>query len=165
MAYPWYAVRVRSNFEKIASNALHQLGYEGFTPFYRTKRRWSDRTKVIEAPLFPGYVFCRFDPERRLPILQTTGVVSIVSFGKEPAAVDESELDAIRRAMIDGRHVQPWPYLKVGRRVRLLGGAFHGAEGQLVQLKDKRQRVVLSISLLQRAVAFEIDRENIEPIL
>lgn len=165
MADSWYAIRVRSNFEKIASNTFQQMGYEEFTPFYRTKRRWSDRTKIIDAPLFPGYVFCRFDAQHRLPILQATGVVSIVSFGKDPVAVDENELDAIRRAMTDGRHVQPWPYLKVGRRVRLLGGALHGIEGQLLQLKDKRQRVVVSISLLQRAVAVELDREDIEPIL
>ncbi|MCW5982908.1 MAG: UpxY family transcription antiterminator [Bryobacteraceae bacterium] len=161
---PWFAVRVRSNYEKITANHLRMKGYEEFTPVYKTKRRWSDRTRVIECPLFPGYVFCRFDPTIRLPILQTPGVVSVVGFGGDPAPVDPLEIANLQAIVNDGRNLSPWPYLRIGQKVRILGGALHGIEGFLVDLR-KGRRIVVSVSLLQRSVAAELDREDIEPVL
>ncbi len=162
--HPWYALRVRSHYERVVATSLGQKGYEEFVPFYRARRRWSDRTKVVEFPLFPGYVFCRFDPEKRLPILQTPGVVSVVSFGKKFVPVDETEIESIRSIVRAGREVQPWPYLRVGQRVRIRGGALDGVEGLLLKLKNET-RLIVSITLLQRSVAAEVDRDSIEPIL
>ena len=154
---------MRSNHEKTTSAHLKTKGYEQFLPLYRSRRQWSDRIKVVELPLFTGYVFCRFDARYRLPILKTPGVVSIVSFGKRLAPVEDSEIEALQAVVSSGREVRPWPYLHVGQRVRLVGGALHGVEGILIEFK-KGLRVVLSVSLLQRSVAVEIDQESVEPI-
>src|SRR6185369_14563329 len=94
--YPWYALHVRSQHEKIVASTLRGKGYEQFLPLYRTKHRWSDRMKVIERPLFPGYVFCRFDLQKRLPILVTPGVLLIVGVRKTPLPVVESEISALQ---------------------------------------------------------------------
>lgn len=160
---PWYALRVRSNFERKTSTWLENKGYEQFTPLYRSRRQWSDRMKSVELPLFPGYVFCRFDAQRRLPVLATPGVVTVVSFGREPTEVDEREIEAVRVLVGSGHEPEPWPYLEVGRKIRLLGGSLHGLEGLLIQVKNKT-RLVVSVTLLQRSVAVEIDRESIEPV-
>lgn len=161
--YPWYALHVRSHFERTTSNCLDSKGYEAFTPLYRSKRRWSDRVKVVELPLFPGYVFCRFDQQQQLPILKTPGVVAIVRFGGGPTAVDEQEIEAIRIVVGSGREAQPHPFVKVGRKIRILDGSLRGLEGLLLDMK-KGRRVVVSVSLLQRSVAVEIDHENLEPV-
>ena len=163
-SYPWYALRVRSHFERTTSNCLKSKGYEEFTPFYRTKRRWSDRIKEVEFPLFPGYVLCRFNPQQRLPILQTPGVVCVVSFGKQPAAVDDEEIAVIQALVRSSYPARPWPFLRVGQKARIVGGPLHGLEGLLLDLKNGC-RIVLAVNLLQRSVAVEIDRENVEPVL
>ena len=92
---PWFAIRTRSNFEKVAAIALENKGMNPYLPTYRNRRRWSDRVVVVDTPLFQGYVFCRFDPLNRLPILTTTGVISIVGCGNDPAPIDDKEIDAI----------------------------------------------------------------------
>ncbi len=163
MEFPWYVLRVRPHFERVVSLSLRQKGYEEFVPWYRVRRRWSDRVKEVDFPLFPGYVFCRFDPLDRLPILQTPGVVGIVSFGREPAPVDECEMQAIMRVVNAQRRVEPWPFLRIGQRVRLVGGSLDGLEGYLVEIKKDR-RLVVCVTLLQRAVAVTLDRERVEPI-
>ncbi len=160
---PWYAIRVRSNYERTTSLSLRQKGYTEYTPFYRARRRWSDRTKVVERALFPGYVFCRFDLQKRLPILKTPGVVSIVSFGKRFVPIDEDEIAAIQRSVQSGAGVCPWPHLRAGQRFRIVGGALCGVEGLLLNLK-KGRRLVISVMFLQRSVAVEIDREDVEPV-
>ena len=162
--FPWYALRVKPRFERKVSQSLHQKGYEEFAPFYRSRRRWSDRTKTVEFPLFPGYIFCRFDPTKRLPILETPGVTAIVSFGKQLIPVDEAEIRAIQATVRSGAEVVPWPYLRLGQRVRIVGGPLGGLTGLLLDLQDGR-RLVLSVTMLQRSVAVEISREEIEPIL
>lgn len=161
---PWFAIRVRSNFERTTSKYLASNGYEEFTPFCRTKRRWSDRTREIERPLFPGYVFCRFLAEDRLPVLKTPGVVSIVSFGNELAQVDEQEIANLQAVVGNGRNAAPWPFLRVGQRVRVVSGALQGVEGLLVCVKNSH-RLIVSVSLLQRSVGAEVDREDVEPVL
>ena len=161
--WPWFALWVRSNFEHKTSNCLNHKGFEQFTPFYQSKRRWSDRVKNVKLPLFPGYVFCRFDPRRQLPILTTPGVVAIVSFGGAPTPLDDQEIEAIRIVVGSGREAQPHPFVRVGYKVRLVGGPLHGLEGLLLDMKNGR-RVLVSVSLLQRSVAVEIDRENLEPV-
>jgi len=163
VGYPWFAVRVRSNYERIASTILRGKGYEEFAALYLTKRRWSDRLKEVELPLFPGYVFCRFDPERRLPILTTAGVVHIVGVGNTPEPVDGAEIAAIQSVIRSGLPARPWPFLRVGERVRVEYGSMKDVEGIVVSLK-KELRLVISVTILQRSVAVEIERGWIRPV-
>jgi transcription antitermination factor NusG len=160
---PWYAVQVRYQNELRTARFLREKGYEEFVPFYRTRRQWSDRVKEMDVPLFPGYVFCRFDAQRWLPVKTTMGVVSIVGIGNIPAAIEEPEIEAIRAVMRGGIAAEPWPFLREGQRVRVCAGAMRGHEGVLLSLKNQT-RLVLSVSLLQRSVAIEIDREFVEPV-
>ncbi len=162
LEHPWYAVRVRSNCERTVSEILREKGFAEFSPFYVARRRWSDRIKRVQLPLFPGYMFCRFDPVNRLPLLQTPGVVNIVGFGQNFIPVDEHEIEAIRAIMTSGNEVQPWHYLRAGQKVRVRSGSLAGVEGVLVKIKNTR-RLVVSIDLLQRSVAAELDRVDIEP--
>lgn len=142
----------------MAAQSLSAKGYEEYLPVYRTRKRWSDRMMESELPLFPGYVFCRFEAHHRLPILTTPGVVSIVSAGKIPFPIPEEEISGIQAALASGLAVLPCPYLKQGQRVRLKEGALEGVEGILLHEKSE-WRVVLSIELLQRSVSIEVDRE------
>jgi len=154
--HPWFAVMIRCGQAKSASKTLERLGYEQFLPVQAVRRQWSDRVKVIDEPLFPGYLFCRFDPQDRLPILTAPGVISIVSFGKTLLPVDEGEVETIRRLLGSRTRVSPHPYLKAGKRVRIERGALAGVEGILVEVRNE-YRVVASITILQRSVAVEID--------
>lgn len=160
----WYALYVRTRFEKVVARNLRGKGYEEFLPLYRRTSRWSDRLKEIELPLFPGYVFCRFNPFDRLPILTIPGVNAIAGFGKDFIPVDEGELNAIRSVLRNGAHCEPWPFLEVGQRVRVEYGAFAGTEGFVLMFKNT-YRLVLSINLLQRSVAVEIDRDCLKPLV
>ncbi len=154
--WPWFAVHVKARYEKATAWLLHQKGYEGFLPLYKCRRRWSDRIKELELPLFPGYLFCRFNLHERLPILKTPGVLSIVGIGKTPIPVDEGEIAAIQSIVKCGVPTQPWPFLQIGQRVRINYGPLSGLEGIVVNLKSQH-RLVVSVTLLQRSVAAEID--------
>jgi transcription antitermination factor NusG len=161
---PWYALRVQSRLGSLASTTLRGKGYEEFLPLYRSRRRWSDRIKELELPLFPGYLFCRFDASDRLmPILTTPGVIRIVGIGKTPAPVDDDEIEAIRVILRSGLAAQPWPLLHVGSKVYIEAGPLAGLEG-IITNTDKVYRLIVSVSLLQRSVAVEIDREWARPI-
>lgn len=154
--YPWFALQVRSRFEQGVAEHLDGKGYELFLPLYKCRKRWSDRIKEVEAPLFPGYLFCRFDAQDRLPILKTPGVIQIVGTNRVPIAVDEQEIQAIQTMVASGMPNQPWPFLSAGDRVRIESGPLRGLEGILVEFKGNH-RLVLSVTLLQRSVAVEID--------
>jgi transcription antitermination factor NusG len=143
--------------------ALTAKGNEAFLPTYRSRRRWSDRYKEIDAPLFPGYTFCRFDPIRRLPVLTTPGVVSIVGTTKGPVSIDEREIESVRAMVSSGFIVGPWPFLHEGEFVAVEHGPLQGVEGVIVSVKNQ-YRLVVSISLLQRSVAVEIDRAWVRPV-
>lgn len=152
----WFALQVRVRHELGVGKFLAGRGYDPFLPLYRSRRRWSDRIKVVDEPLFPGYLFCRFDLNNRLPILTTPGVIQIVGFNRSPAPVDEREIDMIRDLVGSGLPAQPWPYLHVGERVQIDAGPLRGLEGLLVELRGSH-RLVVSVTLLQRSVAVEID--------
>ena len=160
----WYALRVRSNHEKVVQAALQGRGYEEFLPVYRKRSRWSDRTKQIDVPLFPGYVFSRFVAERRLPVLTIPSVVQIVGNAGVPAPVDDDELDAVRRFVTSSLPVEPWPYLRVGETVVVDQGALAGTQGIVVRFNGG-VRLVVSVSLLQRSVALELDRSWVRPAI
>jgi transcription antitermination factor NusG len=159
----WYAIQVRSKLGSVAAATLRGKGYEEFLPLYRSRRQWSDRIKEVELPLFPGYLFCRFDvSDRLLPILTTPGVIGICG-GKTPASVLDEEVEAVRTILRSGLAAQPHPFLRVGSKVYIERGPLTGVEG-IVSNTDKVYRLVVSISLLQRSVSVEIDRDWARPI-
>jgi transcription antitermination factor NusG len=159
----WFGVRTRSRCESLTATILKNKGYEPYLPVYRKRRHWSDRTVMLESALFPGYVFCRFDPKKRLPVITTPGVISIISCGTEPAPIPEEQMRAVQELERSGLASVPWPYAKVGDRVRVTRGALEGVEGVLIREKNE-YRFIVSIDLLQRSVATEIDRDWVEPI-
>ena len=142
---------------------LAHKGYEILLPLYECRRRWSDRIKELELPLFPGYVFCRFNPLVRLPILMTPGVIQVVGIGRSPVPVDDAEIAAIQTAVQSGLPRQPWPFLQIGQRVRVERGPLCGLEGILLNIKG-RDRLILSVTLLQRSVAVEVEDSWVSPI-
>jgi transcription antitermination factor NusG len=158
--FPWYALRVRGRYEKTTAALLQDKGYENFLPLYTSTRRWSDRIKEIEFPLFPGYLFCRFDLHHRVPILKTSGVLSIVGIGTMPTPVDPVEIADIQSIMRSKLPVQPWPFLQVGQQVRIDSGSLCGLQGIIVHVKSQA-RLVVSITLLQRSVAVEIESARV----
>jgi transcription antitermination factor NusG len=160
---PWFAIVSKPQHERTVLDGLVQKNLEGFLPSYWATRRWSDRMKRVQAPLFPQYVFCRFDPDRRLPVLQTPGVRSIISFGTRPTSIPEGEIERIRAIVASGSPLEPWPFLKAGQRVRVDDGPLAGLEGILAEGGNIR-RVVVSLELLQRSVAVQFDRAHISPM-
>ena len=159
----WFAVQVKSHSEKLVATVLQHKGVEEFFPSYRSRRRWSDRSKTVEMPLFPGYVFCRLDPQYRLPVLITPGVVQFVDIGRFPVPIDDAEIGSIQSAVRSGVQAEPWPFLDVGQRVRVEDGPLTGLEGILVEVR-KRHRIVLSVTLLRRSVAVEVEHEWVRPL-
>lgn len=159
----WYAVRVRSNCEFLANQILENKGFETFLPTYNSRRIWSDRVKNLSLPLYPGYVFCRLEFERRLPVLQSPGVVDIVNDGRRGLSIPEEELAAIRKIVDSKLKVTPWPFLQVGQRVEVHRGPLQGVEGILLAQK-KNFRLVVSVSLLQRSVNVEIEGDWVRPV-
>jgi transcription antitermination factor NusG len=159
----WFALRVRSNYERVAQLHLRERGYEEFAPSYRQERTWSDRRKIVDQFLFPGYVFCRVDPSARLPVLTIPGVVSLVGCGKIPTPVPDQEIEHVRTMIQSGLLVTPWPFFHVGQGVLIERGPLAGVEGILQEVKG-RFRLVVSIPLLQRSVSTEIDRDWVRPL-
>jgi transcription antitermination factor NusG len=115
--FPWYALQIRSRFEKVAAKHLRDKGYEQYLPLHKSARRWSDRVKPVELPLFPGYIFCKFDIQNRLPILIVPGVLSVVGIGKSPAPIPESQISAVQRVIASGIQCGPWPFVQGGQRI------------------------------------------------
>ena len=154
----WYALHVKTKFERVAATILQGKNLQVYLPTYRKRQTWSDRIKHVECPLFPGYVFCRFDVNHRLPVLTTTGVLSVVGAGRTPAPIADEEMTAVRMIVESGVAAMPWPFLRVGQRVIIRKGPLSGMEGVLLAHRNK-YRIVVSISLLQRSIAAEIDED------
>lgn len=161
--YGWYALQLKAGREKSVACLLRNKGFAEFLPLYASYRRWSDRLQQVDLPLFPGYVFCRFDPHRRLPILITPGVIHIVGLGGTPVPVDQREINALQSVVASGLLMQPWPFLKVGQRVVIQHGPLRNMEGILTEIKGQRN-LIISITLLQRSVAVCIERAGVRPV-
>ena len=159
----WYALQVRSRKESYVASQIQGRGFELLLPTYKSIRQWSDRKKELEQPLFPGYLFCRFDFQDRRPLITIPGVLQIVGNGRMAIPVSDDEISALRLAVASDMPKQPWPYLEVGQRVRVNYGTLTGLEGILVNVKGN-QRVVLSVTLLQRSVALEVDTAWLSPV-
>jgi len=158
----WFALRVKARHEKIASLALSTKGLESYLPLYRSRRCWSDRYKELQLPLFPGYLFCRFSAADKLRVETTPAVLSVVSCGRHPVPVPETEIAAVETMLASGLPVLPCPFLREGQLVYIHRGPLQGLEGLLLEFKNT-WRVVVSVTLLQRSVAVEVDRETVSP--
>lgn len=160
----WYAIRVRSNRERVAADALHGRNLEVCLPMYREHRTSRNRPRLVELPLFSGYVFSRFDARDRLPILTVPGVVHIVGFGNDPQPIDPHEMASVFALVQTGWPAVPHPYLNVGNRIQLRFGPLRGVEGVVLAHKDET-KLVMSVSLLQRSIAVDVEREWVDGIL
>jgi transcription antitermination factor NusG len=160
----WFAVGTRARQEKLISEILYNKGYELFLPLYKSRRFWSDRIKEVELPLFPGYLFCRLTPKQRtLPLLMTPGVRGIVGFGNEPTPIPDFEIEAVQAIVKSKLLALPHPFLRVGQQVRVTYGPLEGLRGILISSK-KNCRFIVSVEMLQRSVAVEVDGAWIEPV-
>ena len=159
----WYALYTCSRHEKQVAAQLGQRGIEFFLPLYESVRRWKDRKVNLQLPLFPGYVFVHTLLQRRIEVLNVPGTVRFVAFNGRPVALPESDLLRLRRGLDHGVCATPHPYLRIGRRVRVRCGPLAGMEGILVRKKE-RSRIVLSIDLIMRSVAVEVDAADVEPL-
>jgi transcription antitermination factor NusG len=159
----WYAIYTCSRHEKVVAKqcALRQI--EAFLPLYRTWHRWKDRRKQVELALFPSYVFVRIADHQQLRVLQVPGVLSLVSFHGKPASLPEREIDTLRRGLESRMCAEPHPYLQVGQKARVVRGPMAGAEGILLRKKEKF-RVVISVDVLMRSIAVEVDGADLEAI-
>jgi transcription antitermination factor NusG len=159
----WYALQVRARWEQSTADLLTFKGYETLLPSYAKKQGSGNRQEAVVRPLFPGYLFCRFDVLRRLPILITPGVRAVVSRGRIPIPVDPSEIASIQKLVEAGARAEPCSYIPAGDTIRVERGPLKGLLGILIAHKGSH-RVVVSVSLLQRSVALEIDRASVRAI-
>jgi transcription antitermination factor NusG len=158
----WYAAYTNPRHEKRVAQQMEGQRICCFLPLYKSVRRWKDRRQQLELPLFPGYVFVHMALKDRLQVLQLPGVVQFVAFNGRPAALPNAEIEALRGGLVRNVPAEPHPYLKIGRRVKVHSGPVAGLEGILVRRKDKF-RVVLSIHMIERSVAVEVDETDIAP--
>jgi transcription elongation factor/antiterminator RfaH len=161
--FPWYALQCWQRKENLIVAHLEGQGFECFLPKYKSIREWSDRKKEVEQPLFPGYLFCRFDYTKRRPVVTTPGVLQVVGCGRTAVPIENDEIEAIQVAVASGIKSQRWPYLEVGEKVKIHTGKLNGLKGILVNFKGNH-RVVLSVTLLQRSVALEVDLAWVAPL-
>jgi transcription antitermination factor NusG len=162
----WYAITTRSRHEKTAAAMLDALGVINFFPVSSELRQWSDRKRMVDFPLFPGYLFVRVNPGREstLPILKTPGIVGFVGNQYGPSPIPDFEIDAVRRVLAEGTPCAPHPFLQEGDRVRVIRGALTGLKGTLVRA-GSRTELVISIEMISRSVAVRVSREDVEPVV
>jgi transcription antitermination factor NusG len=158
----WYAVYTCVRHEKRVAEQMEHRQLRSFLPLYRTLHRWKDRQKEVELALFPGYVFVQLALQNRLRVLEIPSVVHLVSFQGKPAPLPQHEIEKLRQGVTGRVRMEPHPYLQAGRRVRVRSGPVAGLEGILVRRKEGA-RLVVSIEILMRAVAMEIDEADVEP--
>ena len=158
-SWPWYAIYVKPRHEKTIAGILSNKGYEQFVPLFRRGQRKKQR----DVPLFPSYVFCRFNPEDRLPVLTIPGVFFIVGMARRPIAVDEGEIRAIQAITKSGCYVEPCAFVRTGDWVRIDEGPLRGVEG-ILEYSDHSDTLIVSVMLLQRSVRVRIDRSCLRPI-
>lgn len=158
----WYAAYTSANHEKRVAEQLNARSVEHFLPLYRSVRRWKDRRVTLGIPLFPGYVFVHLALRDRLSVLQIPGLARLVGFNGTPTALPEEEIEGLRAGFERGVRAEPHPFLTAGRRVRVTAGPLAGMQGIVVRRK-KQMRFVVSVELIQRSVAVEIDEGDLAP--
>jgi transcription antitermination factor NusG len=158
---PWFALQTKPRHEKKIDQLLRQKGYECLTPTYRQKRKWSDRTVEVDLPLFPMYVFCRLSSSVLGKAISTSGVIRIVGFNGEPAEVTVEEIESLQRLMQSNVLREPWKYLCDGTSVVVETGPLAGTHGIICAGDDNKNRLVISVTLLQRSVAIQLDQDTV----
>lgn len=161
----WYAIRTRSRHEKMVADQLEKMGVENFLPLAKKTRQWSDRVKEVELPLFSGYAFVRvvLSSPDRLRVLQTHGVAGFVGISCIGTAIPESQINDIRTLLASKVPFEEQPYLRVGQRVRVKGGALDGVEGILAAQNGDRS-LVISLEPIQRSLSVRVQGYTVEPI-
>ncbi len=159
----WYAAYTSANHEKRVAEQLEVRSVEHFVPLYESMRRWKDRKVRLQLPLFPGYVFVRLALRDRLRVLEVPGVARLVGFNGLPCALPDSEIEALKAGLASGVRAEPHPYLTVGRRVRVKTGPLAGVEGVLKRKKNSA-RLVISLDLIMRSVAVDVEAADVEPL-
>ena len=161
----WYALLTRPRHEKIVAHRLHEVGVTSFLPTVTQERRWSDRKKMVEFPLFSCYVFAKLSPtsEGRMKALRIDGVYSLVGTRGEGTSIPDEQIDAVRRITKEYLTWQTHPFLKIGQRVRIRSGALDGVEGILVA-RSGESTLVVSIDAIQRSLAVRIEGYDVEPV-
>jgi transcription antitermination factor NusG len=159
----WYALHTRSRHEKLVRDQLTAKGVTNLLPLWRKRSVWKDRIKMVEVPLFNGYIFGHFALLHRLDVLQTVGIVRVVGLCGRPMPVPEEQIQAIQTMVAKQLHYDPHPFLREGMRVRVKRGLLTGAEGVLM-MKKSHYRLVISIDLIQQSVAVDIDSADVEPL-
>ena len=159
----WYAAYTRANHERRVADQLAERGVENFLPQYESVRKWKDRKVRLQLPLFPGYVFVHLALRNRLQVLQVPGVAWLVGFAGKPLAVPEEEFTRIREFLNKGFRAEPHPFLTAGRRVRVRSGPFQGIEGIVVRRKNS-SRLVISLELIHRAMAVDVEETSLEAL-
>jgi transcription termination/antitermination protein NusG len=161
----WYAVHTRSRHEKIVVNQLEQWGIKTFLPLINEVHRWSDRRKVVQLPLFSCYIFVhmQLEPELWYRVMQTSGVMRFVGVRGEGIPIPKSQIENLQAVLSNHAPYALCPFLEVGQRVRIRGGALDGIEGLLV-VRNGDRTLVISVEPVQRSIAVRIDQYQIEPI-
>jgi transcription antitermination factor NusG len=161
----WYAIHTRSRHEKLVERLLSEKMVENFLPLRREVHRWKDRYKPVELPLFAGYVFVRIvpEPDERLRVLRTVGVVRIVGFAQNDAAIPAEQIETLRRLMASDAALHRHRYLRIGQRVKVISGTLAGVEGVLVRVR-KADRLVISIAQIRQSVAVELSGYDVVPL-
>jgi transcription antitermination factor NusG len=161
----WYAIRTRSRHEKMVAEQLERQGIESFLPLVKHSRKWSDRIKEVELPLFSGYNFVRVElsSRDRLRVLQTHGVAGFVGINGFGTAIPESQLQDIRTLLTSKVPFEEQPFLRVGQRVRVRGGALDGVEG-ILSAQNEDRSLVISLEPIQRSLSVRIQGYSVEPV-
>lgn len=159
----WFALYTRHRHEKSVAQWISGKGIEVFLPLYKAAHRWKDRTKDLYLPLFPNYVFVQAVPNQRGAVLSTPGVYDFVRLGGLSVPIPTDEIEAIRQAVEHSLNAEPHPFLKSGDRVRVKSGPLAGLEGILVRKKNF-YRLVLSVELLVKSIAVEVDVADVERV-
>lgn len=163
MSHCWFALQTRSRHEKVVQHELATRKIEHFLPTVKRLSQWKDRKKEIEFPLFPGYCFARFSLDERLYVLQSSGVVNIVG-ALRPEPIPDIEIESLKIVLNNRTRYEIYPYLKEGCLVEVIKGPMRGVKGIFVR-HARPYRLVLSINLIQQAVAVEVDASNVVPAL
>lgn len=158
----WYAIWTRSRHEQVVREQLERKGLEAFLPTVTRWSRWKDRKKQVDWPLFPGYCFAKFETNDRLAVMKSTGVVSIVGFSGEAAAIPEHEITSIRTLIETDLQFDPCPLIKEGMVVEVTHGPLRGVVGRLVR-KGAHARLILSVELIGQGVSVEVDAADVKP--
>lgn len=152
----WYAIYVRSRYEKKVAEQLKERQIEYFLPLVSRLRLWKDRKKMVQMPLFPGYVFVHIKLADKLTVLTVDGAVYLVKFEDQPAPIPDSQIENIRRLLAHPKLIEPYPYIDKGEWVEIIYGPFAGVRGKLIQ-NHGRRRLLVGVELIRQAISVEVD--------